>query len=156
MLVSFGYVCYMDASCSVSSLLYRSERCAVLESYVSDKNVGRINSVRHRPCYLMAIVAQIDSYVNLLLGHRDKEHVLKCLVGCLSLVVRLPLLEECRERIAVNHFCRAVLTYCYLSVALYGQLGQMFALAIPAWRHVQLVERDALCSGIAREDVVDA
>ena len=93
LLISLGYVCYMNASCSVSSLLYRSVRRAVLESSMSNQNIGRVYGVCHSASNFMAVVAQVDSHVNLLLWHRNQKYILKCLVHIFCLVVRLPLLK---------------------------------------------------------------
>ena len=105
---------------------------------------------------LAAVVTKIKRHLHRTLWHRNKKDILETLVYGFSLRIRLPLLKERRERVAIDNLPTHTVAHRDLTVSLHRQLSEALTLAIPARRLTEFIHGDVLLMVIAREDVVNA
>ena len=123
---------------------------------MTDEDIVRVDDMCQRSTDLAAVVTKIKRHLHRTLRHRNKKDILETLVYGFSLRIRLPLLKERRERVAIDNLPTHTVAHRDLTVPLHRKLSEALTLAIPARRLTELIHGDVLLMVIAREDVVNA
>ena len=131
LLVTLSYVCDMDAARRVSRLLQGGVGGDASFSRLTDQDILRIHTVRHRSVHLIVVVSQLYGDLHRLFGEGDEKHVLERFLRMFGLLCGEPLLEQRGERMAEDHQTVAQVAYDQLSVSLQRHLGKAFPFAVP-------------------------
>ena len=123
---------------------------------LTDKDVGRVNSMGEARHHLAMKVGQRDCDIYGLLGHGHIVTCGKCLADLGSLLGSQPLLEERRESVDEQQLTSGMVFHLNLAVALEGHLGKAALASCPLRSDTHLLQVNLLVVVITGKHVIEA